>query len=107
MKEARLEDVIDEYFETHEICTMQDLYHFVHDYREKHNVYVPYDHEELEYVLYTLGLDKFYWDPKAEIIRKQEVIICPCCGAKYRKYPDIDKFDCIQLTRTYGILSGG
>ena len=65
MKEARLEDVIDEYFETHEICTMEDLYHFVHDYREKHNVYVPYDHEELEYVLYTLGLDKFYLGPQS------------------------------------------
>ena len=53
---------------------MQDLYHFVHDYREKHNVYVPYDHEELEYVLYTLGWTNFPGFPKPRLFANKRLL---------------------------------
>jgi hypothetical protein len=105
MKEVDLYTVMQEWFKDHETCTMPELYHWVHDYREKHDCYVPYDKDELDYILYTMGTDEFYWDYKAEVIRKQQVIMCPCCGAKHKKYPETDKFECIQLVRIYGIFS--
>jgi len=86
MKEVRLEDVFDEYFETHDTCTMQELYHFVHDYREKNNCYVPYHRDEIDYILHTLKT--YFFDDKAQVLRKQETMSCPCCGTKFRKYPD-------------------
>jgi hypothetical protein len=97
MKEVRLEDVIDEYFETHDTCTMRQLYHWVHNYREKKNCYVPYDRDELDYIFFTL---KTYFldesDKENEVIRKQEVIFCMCCGSQFKKYPDVEKFNRIK-----------
>jgi hypothetical protein len=94
MKEIRLEDVLDEFFETHDTCTMQQLYHWVHDYREKHHCYVPYDRDELDYIFYTLKT--YFFDDKNEVIRKQEVITCLCCGSEFKKYPDTEKFEKIK-----------
>jgi hypothetical protein len=91
MKEVRLEDVIDEYFETHDTCTMQQLYHWVHDYREKNDCYVPYHRDEIDYIFYTLKT--YFFDEKAQVIRKQDVIACPCCGTKFKKYPDVKFFE--------------
>jgi len=96
MKEVSLYDVLTLWFKRHDTCTMAELNHWVNKYREKHDCYVPCDRDEIYYVLHTLGPDEFYWDNKAEIIRKQEVIICPCCGSKHLKYPDTGKF--------YGII---
>ena len=90
MKEERLEDVIDEYFKTHDTCTMQQLYHWVHDYREKNDCYVPYHRDEMDYIFHTLKT--YFFDDKAEVIRKQESIECPCCGTRFKKYPDLTLF---------------
>jgi hypothetical protein len=90
MKEERFEDVVDKYFETHDACTMQELYHYIGKYRKKNKCYVPYDRDELYHL--TNVLKTYYFDDKAEVLRKQEEINCPCCGTMFRKYPDELKF---------------
>lgn len=97
MKEERLYDVMMLFFKKHDECTMQQLYHWIDKYRKKHNCYVPYDRDELDYVVYTLAKNELYWDAKANVLRKQDYIICPCCETKFLKYPDTDKF--------YGIIA--
>lgn len=88
MKEITVEPLLDKHFKTKETCSMVELYHLVQDYREKHpDVYVMYDRDYLHTVI-DWHADKFYWDAKVELIRKQHEIKCPCCETKFRMYPD-------------------
>ena len=102
MKEITVEPLLDEYFKTKETCTMQELYHLVQGYRKKHpDVYVLYD-RDYPHTVIDWHSDKFYWDAKAELIRKQHEIKCPCCDTIFRKYPNEEKFDRI-VAKTYDI----
>lgn len=103
MKEVDLYTVLKEWFETHDTCTVSELYDWVHKYREKHNCYVPYHRDEYDYVIHTLGNDEFYEDKENDrpIIRKQEVFYCSCCGVKIKKYPDVDKYNKVVKNSSY------
>ena len=102
MKEITVEPLLDKHFKKKETCTMVELYHLVQNYQKKHpDVYVMYDRDYLHTVL-EWHKDKFYWDSKANLIRKQHEIKCPCCDTIFRKYPDEEKFDRI-VVKTYDI----
>ena len=102
MKEVRLEDMLNEYFETHDTCSMTELYHFRFDYSERNNCFVPYERAEMDYVVYTLRT--YYFDDKAQVLRKQEEMACPCCGTRFLKYPGTKLFN--KLLKWKKLMNG-
>ena len=96
MKEECLEDVLDLFFKSRDSCTMPELHQFIDEYSKKNNVYVPRDRDEMNYTIYVLGRNKFYWDAEANVLRKQIIIMCPCCGTEHKKYPNTKLFNEIK-----------
>ena len=96
MKELTPEFILEEIFKTQDSCTPCELYEAVRKYNDKHpNTYVACYDDDLQYYI-DINKDLYWWDNKAELIRKQEVIDCPCCDRKIYRYPDVTLFEKVK-----------
>ena len=93
MKEISIEGLLDKIFKKQDTCTALDINKAVDEYRKKHpDVYVERDRDSINYLM-SINKDKYYDDFTNHVFRKQEVVICRCCGTKFRKFPDIKQFE--------------
>ena len=93
MKEISIEPILDKIFKKQDTCTGLELNKAVDVYNKKHpDVYVERDRDSINYLI-SINKDKYYDDHLNHIYRKQEVVVCRCCGAKFRKFPDIKQFE--------------
>ena len=93
MKEISIEPILDKIFKKQDTCTVLDLNKAVDVYRKNHpDVYVERDRDSVNWVM-ECNKDKYYDDYKNDVFLKQEVVICRCCGTKFRKFPDIKQFE--------------
>jgi hypothetical protein len=97
MKEITIERFLDKIFKKQDTCTASDINKAVDEYRKKHpDVYVERDRDSINYLM-SINKDKYYDDFENRVFRKQEVVICHCCGTKLRKFPDIKQF--VKVTK--------
>jgi len=100
--ELNIETVLEEIFEKQDCCTIHELYDAVEKYNKKHlNTYVFCYDDDLQYYI-NINKDIYWWDNKYEVIRKQEVINCPCCDRKMYRYPNVTLFEIVKKYK-YGM----
>ena len=90
-------EVITAILKKQETCSSLDINNWRDDYNDKY----PYTHIKVYrddiYNAVFYHQDELCWqEPGTNIIIKNKVVICPCCGDKHRKYPDTGKFDKIK-----------
>lgn len=96
MKEISIEPILDKIFKKQDTCTPLELNKAVKAYRKKHpDVYIENDRDSINWLM-ECNKDKYYDDTKNNVFRKQEVIFCSCCGTKFRKFPDIEKYNKVK-----------
>lgn len=92
MDEINVDEIIDKLLKKKDSCTMSQVYNASMKYREKHpGTYIDASGDTVDYYIYR-DRDKYFWDYKAQVIRKQEISICPLCDTPHRKYPETEKF---------------
>ena len=94
-------EVISAILKTKETCSIKNINEWRDEYNEKNSyvhveVYRDDIHSAVEY-----NVDKLRWkkDSDYSVILKQEIIYCPVCGDKHRKYPNEKIFNKIKNER--------
>jgi hypothetical protein len=91
MDEISVDEIIDKLLKKKNSCTMVEVYNASMKYREKHpGTYIDASGDTVDYYIQA-NPDKYWWDYKAGLIYKQEILTCPLCGDKHRKYPNAEK----------------
>jgi len=93
MKEENITIILDALLTKNDSCTMREVYNASMKYVNKHpDTYIDHSGDTIEYYLETY-FELYFWDHKAKLIRRQELIKCKFCGKEYRKYPNTAKFE--------------
>jgi hypothetical protein len=95
--------VIREILAKQETCSFYDinLYRAEHE-KSNPNEYIEVDSNSV-FSIVDCYPQEFYWDTKAEVIRKQEIFICPICNSPHKKYPNTENFKNLKDKRAYSI----
>jgi hypothetical protein len=103
MIEISADEIIDKLLKKKDSCTMREVYDACMKYRKKHtDTYIDASGDTVDYYIQA-NPDKYWWDYKAQLIRKQEILMCPLCEDKHRKYPNTEKFSRLKaLANGYG-----
>lgn len=85
--------ILDALLKDKDSCTMREVNEAVTKFHKKHpDTYIDHSGDTIDYYLYAYS-ELYFWDYKAELIRKQESVKCIFCGKEYRKYPDTTKYE--------------
>jgi adenine-specific DNA methylase len=96
MKVISIELIFDRILKKQDTCTAFDINKAVDEYCKKHpDTYIERDRDTINWLMEN-SKDKYYDDYVNNIFRKQEIVICPCCGTKFRKFPDIKQFNKVK-----------
>ena len=106
MKEITADEVIREILKKKDKCTVIDMSNWKDEYNKKHpDDYVDICSETICWAI-EMNPDEFYWGGEGDeglIVLKQEVVYCPACGDKHRKYPNTEAFEVLSNLRKHFI----
>ena len=95
MKEEDLTIIFNILLAEKDNCSVSEVNRLCNKYMKDHpDTYIDSCKDTFYYYI-NMYPDLYYWDYKAELIHKQDVIMCKFCGKVYRKYPDIKKYNAV------------
>jgi hypothetical protein len=96
MKEINADVVLRKILKKKDSCTARELNEWKDTYNKKHpNGYVDICKDTIIWAVEN-NPDEFYWGGEGDegiTVIKQEIIYCPVCGDKHRKYPNTEAFE--------------
>jgi hypothetical protein len=95
MKEEDLTIIFNILLAEKDSCSISEVNRLCSKYMKEHPDTYIFNCRDTFFYYINIFPELYYWDNRAELIRKQAVTMCKFCGKTYRKYPDIKKYNAV------------